>query len=81
MATKEILFSVCDRCGSEQKTDVKQVVGKPGPKAKKTLLPTGWLHVQGKSALAPDVLALDLCGECSTHLINWVQPVEHREGE
>lgn len=82
MATKEVLFSVCDRCGSEAKTDVERVVGKPGRKAEKTLLPTGWLHVQSKSALVPNVFALDLCGKCSKELVNWTTPlVEAREGE
>lgn len=79
MATKEVLQSTCDRCGAEVTIEVNKVVGKGGKD--KVLLPTGWLHVIGKSAFAPNVLALDLCVQCSTQLVNWSMPVEAREGE
>ena len=80
MATKEVLLSTCDRCGNEDTTEVERVIGKKGKN--KILLPAGWLHIQAKSAFASDVLELDLCGKCSTELVNWTAPiVEAQEGE
>lgn len=81
MATKEVLFSVCDRCGHDERTDVEKVPGKPGRKSQKTLLPPRWIHVTAKSALVPEMIALDLCGECAKQVLLWLQPTEHREGE
>lgn len=75
MAKKEVLFSVCDRCNSETRTDVDRVPGKPGPKGK-TLLPVGWIHATAKSAFTPEVIAMDLCTECAKKMLKWLQPTE-----
>lgn len=79
MATKEVLQSTCDRCGAEETTEIDKVIGKRGKN--KIILPTAWLHVKAVSAFTSDALNLDLCGKCSSELINWSVPVEAREGE
>lgn len=68
MASKEILVSICDQCGTEEQTDVKKVVGKND-----ILLPTGWLHVKASSAFVEDVFSLDLCPKCSAPVVELAQ--------
>jgi hypothetical protein len=59
MASKEVLFSTCDRCFKEAQTDIPQ-----GPrKDTETLLPDNWIHISGRSKRT-SVFEMDLCDDC-----------------
>lgn len=60
MATREVLFSTCDRCH----TEVETAMEKPSSRRVEFILPLGWIHVSGNTRNS-SVFALDLCGECS----------------
>lgn len=64
MATKEVLFSTCDRCFKEAQTDIE----KSPARNEKFLLPEGWLHISGNSRRAT-VFEMDLCDDCKGYVI------------
>lgn len=64
MATKEVLFSTCDRCYKEVETDLE----KPAKRAE-FVLPVGWLHVAANTRQTT-VFEMDLCEECKQIVID-----------
>lgn len=59
MATKEVLFSTCDRCFKEVQTDIDQNPKRGQPYQ----IPVGWLHIHANSRTAT-VFEMDLCPDC-----------------
>lgn len=64
MATKEVLFSTCDRCYAEAQTDIE----KSPAREPKFMLPEGWLHVSGNTRKTT-IFEMDLCEDCKQFVI------------
>lgn len=59
MATKEVLFSTCDRCYKEVQTDIERNPQRGQP----FQIPPGWIHISANSRTA-NVFEMDLCEDC-----------------
>ena len=68
MATREVLFSMCDRCFKEVETDV-EMEKKKSARQEKFLLPHGWLHISGNTRQTT-VFEMDLCEDCKVFVID-----------
>lgn len=58
MASKEVVFTTCDRCYTEVQTDVDLA-----KRAQPYQIPVDWLHIHANSRTAT-VFEMDLCPDC-----------------
>ena len=58
MATKEVVFTTCDKCYKEVQNDMEKPT-----RVDKYLLPVGWLHISGNTRQTT-VFEMDLCEDC-----------------
>jgi hypothetical protein len=58
MASKEVVFTTCDRCYTEVQTDIDL-----SKRAQPYQIPVGWLHIHANSRTA-SVFEMDLCPDC-----------------
>ena len=56
MSRKEVLESLCDNCGKEERTDI--------PKNRVFVLPPNWMHISGETNRGVQ-FEIDLCPECT----------------
>lgn len=63
MASKEVVFTTCDKCFKEAQQDVEKPT-----RQEKYILPPGWLHITGNTRTTT-VFEMDLCEDCKQYVI------------
>ena len=63
MAKKEMLISICDRCGKKEMTETASF------QKNEAMIPNNWIHVSIKSRRS-DISAMDLCDECGIPVLH-----------